>query len=591
LDIKRAFKRSTFKRFRQSLLQWLQTESLISNSLAVIVGVFTGLVIAFYGTLLELSHQLFFATNTEGTGYILILVPALGGLIVGLIVHFLIRTRRYDIEEVIEATALKGGKMSPRSAFLEVLASAVSIGSGGSVGKEAPVVLAGSGVGSSLAQLLRIHGNRVKILVGCGASGGIAAAYNAPLAGVVFVVEVILGELEARTFIPIVISAVFATLVASVVFDVKTIEVASYSFVNPVYESILYLGLGILAGVISVLLMRTLFGVHGFFDSLNVHPVIKPAIGGLFVGIAGFFYPQIFGVGYDVISAALNNQLVMELMLILIFLKIIAFSFTMGSGGSGGSIVPALFVGAMLGGSYGSVVHDMFPGMTAESGAYALVGMGAVFAGTSRAPLASILILFELTQDYSMILPVMLACVVSNLVSSSLNSESIFTEGLHRRGFTIRKGREIDIMESLLVRDAMKHNVQTVSENKNVGALIALMQSSRHAGFPVLDPNGKLCGIVTLKDVRDKVVHDELDKTINEICSKEVEIAYPDENLNTVLKRLAAKDIGRLPVVSRSDRTKLLGIITRSDIVKLYDKKILDKVQRLQKESTYSESE
>ncbi|MDG6244417.1 MAG: chloride channel protein [Methanolobus sp.] len=591
MDIKRAFERFTFKRLKQDLFQWLQTESLISNSLAVIVGVFTGLVIAFYGTLLELSHKLFFGTNTEGPGYFLILVPALGGLIVGLIVHFLIRTRRYDIEEVIEATALKGGKMSPRSAFLEVLASAVSIGSGGSVGKEAPVVLAGSGVGSSLAQILRIHGSRVKILVGCGASGGIAAAYNAPLAGVVFVVEVILGELEARTFIPIVISAVFATLVASVVFDVKTIEVASYSFVNPFYESILYLGLGILAGLASVLLMRTLYGVHGFFDSLNVHPVIKPAIGGLCVGIIGFFYPQVFGVGYDVISAALNNQLVMELMLILIFLKIIAFSFTMGSGGSGGSIVPALFVGAMLGGAYGSVVHDIFPGMTAESGAYALVGMGAVFAGTSRAPLASILILFELTQDYNMILPIMLACVVSNLVSSSLNSESIFTEGLHRRGFTIRKGREIDIMESLLVRDAMKHNVQTVSENKNVGALISLMQSSRHAGFPVLDPNGKLSGIVTLKDVRDKVIHDELDMTINEICSKEVETAYPDETLNTVLKRLAAKDIGRLPVVSRSERTKLLGIITRSDIVKLYDKKILDKVQRLQKESTQSESE
>ncbi|MEZ5336012.1 MAG: CBS domain-containing protein [Methanolobus sp.] len=188
-----------------------------------------------------------------------------------------------------------------------------------------------------------------------------------------------------------------------------------------------------------------------------------------------------------------------------------------------------------------------------------------------------------------MILPINAACVVSNVVSSSINSESIFTEGLHRRGFTIRKGREVDIMESLLVRDAMKHNVQTLSENKNVGALIALMQSSRHAGFPVLDSNGNLCGIVTLKDVRDKVEHGELEKTINEISSKDVEIAYPDESLNTVLKRLAAKDIGRLPVVSRSQNTKLLGIITRSDIVKLYDKKILDKVQRIQKEQSSME--
>ena len=564
----------------------MQTESLISNSLALVVGVLTGLTIVFYDRLLEFSHNSFQGILPESPGYFIILLPALGGLIVGIIVHFFIHTRRYDIEEVIEATALHGGRMSARNAFLEVLASIVSIGSGGSVGKEAPVVLAGSGVGSTLSQILKIHGNRVKVLIGCGAAGGIAAAYNAPLAGVVFAVEVILGELEASSFIPIVISAVFATLVSSVIFGVHTIEVSSYRLVNPFFESILYLLLGVLAGVVSAILMRALFGTHKIFDSLSIHPAIKPALGGLVVGLIGFFYPQVFGVGYDVITDSLNNGLALKLMLALIFLKIIAFSFTMGSGGSGGSIVPSLFVGAMLGGAYGSIVHGMFPMITAESGAYALAGMGAVFAGTSRAPLASILVLFELTRDYNMILPIMLACVVSNVVSSSIYSESIFTEGLHRRGFTIRKGREIDIMESLLVTDAMKHNIQTVSENKNVGALIALMQSSRHAGFPVLDSNGNLSGIVTLKDVRDKVGHDELNKTINEICSKDVEVAYPDETLNTVLKRLAAKDIGRLPVVSKTDKKKLLGIITRSDIVKLYDKKILDKVQRLQKDGT-----
>lgn len=576
--------KTAFKDLKQNLLQWLHTESLISNSLALVVGVLTGLAIVFYDSLLEISQNSFQGILPESQGYFIILLPALGGLIVGIIVHLFIHTRRYDIEEVIEATALHGGRMSVRNAFLEVLASIVSIGSGGSVGKEAPVVLAGSGVGSLVSQILKINGNRVKILIGCGASGGIAAAYNAPLAGVVFAVEVILGELEASSFIPIVISAVFATLVSSVIFGVRTIEVSSYQLVNPFFESILYLFLGVLAGVISAILMRALFGTHKFFDSLSIHPATKPAIGGLFVGLIGFFYPQVFGVGYNVITDALNNGLALNLMLALIVLKIIAFSFTMGSGGSGGSIVPSLFVGAMLGGAYGSIVHGIFPMLTAESGAYALAGMGAVFAGTSRAPLASILILFELTRDYNMILPIMLACVVSNVVSSSINSESIFTEGLHRRGFTIRKGREVDIMESLLVTNAMKHNVQTVSENKKVGALISLMQSSRHAGFPVLDSNGNLSGVVTLKDVRDKVGHDELNKTINEICSKDVEVAYPEETLNTVLKRLAAKDIGRLPVVLKTDRTKLLGIITRSDIVKLYDKKILDKVQRLQKE-------
>lgn len=565
---------------KRNINQWLQSESVMSNSLAVLVGTLTGLAIVLYDYALESSESLFFGSVYGYPRYYIILLPALGGLIVGVFTHLLIKTRRYDIEEVIEAITLRGGRISPRNAFLEVVASVITIGSGGSAGKEAPVVLAGSGIGSSLARLFGIHGNRVSILLGCGAAGGIAASFNAPLAGVVFAVEVILGELETKTFIPIVISAVFATLVSNTIFGVRVIEVSSYHLVSPFYESAFYLGLGILAGIFAVTLMRFLHSSHEYFDALKVNPLFKPAIGGLFVGIIGYFYPQVFGVGYDVIMDALSNELALNLMLALVVLKILAFSFTMGSGGSGGSIVPALFTGAMLGGAYGSIVHGAFPAITAESGAYALAGMGAVLAGTSHAPLAAILILFELTRDYNLILPIMLACVVSNLVSSSLNPESIFTEGLRKRGFNIRKGREVDIMESLLVRDAMKREVQTVSENKSVKALISLMQSSRHAGFPVLDPNGDLCGIVTLKDLRDKVKQDDLDRTINEISTKDVEVAYPDETLNTVLKRLAAKDIGRLPVVSRKDSRKLLGIITRSDIVNLYDKKVLDKVHQ-----------
>ncbi|WP_406660797.1 chloride channel protein [Methanolobus sp. ZRKC3] len=566
--------------FQHYFYQWVQNESIISNSLAVIIGLLTGIAIVIYDHAIEFSNQAFFG-NIEGQpGYYVILLPALGGLLVGALFHLSRGTRRYDIEHVIEATTLHGGRISAKNAFMEVLASVISIGSGGSVGKEAPVVLAGSGIGSSIARTLKIHGNRVKILIGCGASGGIAAAFNAPLAGVVFAVEVILGELEAKTFIPIVISAVFATLISNVVFGVRVIQVSNYELVSPFYESLLYLGLGMLAGVISVVLMRVLHIIHDFFENFKVHPIAKPAIGGLLVGLIGFFYPQVFGVGYHVINDALSNSIPLKVMLILIILKIFAFSFTVGSGGSGGSIVPAMFTGAMLGGAYGSIFHGAFPIITAESGAYALAGMGALLAGTSHAPLAAILILFEITRDYNLILPIMLACVASNVVSSSLNPESIFTEGLKRRGFIIRKGQEIDIMESVLVKDAMRRDVQTVSENKSVKALIALMQTSRHAGFPVLDSNGRLYGIVTLKDLRDKVEHNQLEKTIGEIASTDIETAYPDETLNNVLKRLAARDIGRLPVVSRSDERKLLGIITRSDIVKLYDKKVLDKVKK-----------
>lgn len=563
---------------KQSIIKWLSSESVFSNSLAVTVGVLTGIVIVLYDHALELSSELFFEPVYNAQHYYVIFIPAIGGLLVGIISHRFMKKQRYSIDNVIESATLYGGKMQPRTVFLEVLSSVISLGSGASAGKEAPVVLAGAGIGSAFAQMLKMRGNRLKILLGCGASGGIAAAFNAPLAGVVFSVEVILGELEAATLVPIVISAVFATLVSNVIFGVRPIQISYYELISPVHEAILYLVLGLFAGLTAVVLMRSLYKCRDFFNTLNIHPITKPAVGGLFVGLIGYFYPQIFGVGYDTISQVLENDITFNLLLVLLVLKIIAFSLSLGSGGSGGSFVPALFIGSMLGGAYGFIVNGLFPGVTSEPGAYALAGMGAVFTGISRAPLTAILVLFELTRNYGMVLPIMLACVLSNLVSSALHPESIFTESLRRRGFIIRKGKEVDIMESLKVADAMKREVQTISVNKKVEALIALMQSSRHAGFPVMDQEGRLWGIVTLKDIRDKVKQGELDKTISEIATSNLIIAYPDESLNTVLQRLATKDIGRLPVVSREDSRKILGIITRSDIVKLYDKTIVERM-------------
>lgn len=556
------------------------TESTISNSLAVLIGILTGLAIVLYDRLILQSNKLFFGTISDSPNYYVIFIPAIGGLLVGILANSFVKARRCDIEEVIEASTLHAGKLRTKNAFLEVLASIITIGSGGSAGKEAPGILAGAGIGSLVAQIFNISGNRLRIMVGCGASAGIAAAFNAPLAGVVFVVEVIFGELETKTFIPIVISAVFGTIVANLVFGVRHIQVSYYGLVSPLYESVLYLILGLLAGIVSALLIRSMYLFHDGFSKIPVHPMLKPAIGGLGVGLIGFFYPQIFGVGYNIITDVLANKFTLDILVILLFLKIITFSLTLGSGGAGGSIVPALFSGAMLGGAFGTVVHAAFPAITAQPGAYALVGMGAVLAGTARAPLTAMLILFELTMDYNLMLPLMFACVISNVTSSSLHSESLFTEGLRRRGFTIRKGHEVDVMESMLVRDAMKQHVQTVSENKNVGTLVSLMQSSRHAGFPVLDQKGKLCGIVTLEDVREKVKYGELDKMIGDIASHDLIVAYPDESLNTVLERLAMQDIGRLPVVSRFDDTELLGMITRSDVVNSYNKKVVSKVQK-----------
>jgi len=569
-----------YSNIRKYITRRFDIESAKINSIAILIGLLTGLVIGIYDRALLYFSTLFgmqrgFSVH-EFPPYYIMFMPALGGLIVGMLSHFLMK-RRYGVDGLIETVAIRGARLNLTDSLLEVFASIISISSGGSLGKEAPGIVGGAWTGALVGRVMKSPEKRLQTLLGCGAAGGIAAVFSAPLAGVVFVVEVIYGELETSTFIPIVISSVFATLVSNSIIGIELLQIPSYALVSPYRELGLYLVFGLLAGIVSTLLIRTLYYTKDLFSGIPVHPIFKPALGGLVVGMIGLFYPRVLGMGYGVITDALNNQFTFKLLLILLILKIIVFSLSLGSGGFGGTIIPSLFVGTMLGGAFGTIIDMLYPGMTAGPGAYALVGMGAVFAGSTRAPLTAILILFELTRDYNLILPLMFACVLSNVMSSALYPESIFTEGLRRRGIKIRKGREIDIMTSIPVKAAMITSVQTVSEDKSVEILEALMKASRHIGFPVVDSKGKLSGIVTLSDLRNKVKPGEVGKKIGEIATREVEVAYPDETLDTALKRLASKQIGRLPVVDREDKTKLLGIITRSDIVNAYNKKVVEK--------------
>ena len=569
-----------FSRLKKYITRRFDIESAKINSIAILIGLLTGLVIGIYDRALLYFSTLFgmqrgFSVH-EFPSYYVIFMPALGGLIVGMISYFLMK-RRYGVDGLIETVAIHGARLNLIDSFLEVFASIITISSGGSLGKEAPGILGGAGTGAFVGQILKSPEKRLRILLGCGAAGGIAAVFSAPLAGVVFVVEVIYGELETSTFIPIVISSVFATLVSNSIIGIETLQIPSYSLVSPYKELGLYLVFGLLAGIVSTILIRTLYYTKDMFSKIPIHPIFKPALGGLAVGVIGLFYPRVLGMGYDVITDALNNQFTFKLLIILLFLKILTFSLSLGSGGFGGTIIPSLFTGTMLGEAFGTVVNVLYPGMTAGPGAYALVGMGAVFAGTTRAPLTAILILFELTRNYNLILPLMFACVLSNVMSNALYPESIFTEGLRRKGIKIREGREVDIMTSILVKDAMVTSVQTVSEEKSVETLEALMRVSRHIGFPIVDSKGKLSGIVTLSDLRNKVKSGEISKKIGDIAARNVEVAYPDETLDAALKRLASKQIGRLPVVDKEDKTKLLGLITRSDIVNAYNKKVVER--------------
>ncbi len=526
------------------------------------------------------------ATSGWGKAYVVI-IPALGGMLVGPLVYFFAREAKgHGVPEVMEAVALKGGRIRPRVAVIKSLASAFSIGSGGSVGREGPIVQIGSALGSSIGQILRLSEDRIRNLVACGAAGGIAATFNAPIAGVIFALEVILGEFTIQGFSTVVISSVAASVIGRVVFgDIPGFIIPTEYGITSLWEFLFFPILGALAALIGFIYTRSIYWAEDLFDSLRKVPEwVKPAVGGALLGGFAFVYPaltdvtwdrvpQVYNVGYNIIENALANHLLLGAAITLLFAKLIATSLTIGSGGSGGVFAPSLFIGAMLGASFELGLKSVFPNIVAPEGAYALLGMAAMFAASAHAPITSVLILFELTGDYRLILPLMLTVVVATLISQRLmRGESIYTLKLSRRGVRIKRGRDIDIMDAVLVRDVMETKHTTVNYNVPVASLASLFLQTNQHSFVVLNDDSKLYGIVSLNDYRRVSENESSLKNlqIKDIATRSLVTAFPDETLRVVLQRMAPRDLSRIPVVSREDQHQLLGVIRRNDVVRAY---------------------
>ena len=415
--------RSHLARLLQDTLRSLSARDYSFNLfLAVIIGIIGGYGAVGFRYAIAGVQRLAYGTVEPGFSfilglpwYLLLLIPVLGGLIVGPIVTFLAtEAKGHGVPEVMASVATSGGIIRGRVAAAKVVASAVSIGSGGSAGSEGPIVQIGSAVASKLSQLLRVSPRRMKTFVGCGAAAGIAATFNAPVAGMLFAVEIILGDFRVAQLSPIILSSVTATAVSRAYLgSAPAFAVPGYELVSPV-ELLYYVVLGVAAALVAVAFARTLSASESFFERLRFPDWLKPAIGGLVIGIFGVVgLPHVFGVGYEFIEEALSGHLALSLMLILILAKIVATSATLGSGGSGGILAPSLFIGAMTGGVVWYTASSISPSIVTSSyGAYALVGMAAVVASVTRAPLQAILILFELTGGYEVILPLMLSSII-----------------------------------------------------------------------------------------------------------------------------------------------------------------------------------
>jgi len=510
-----------------------------------------------------------------------ITIPALAGIVVGPLVYFLAREAKgHGVPEVMEAVALKGGRMRMRVIFVKAIASAASIGAGASVGREGPIIQMGSGIGSVISQWFKLHEDKIKICVGCGAAAGISATFNAPMAGVMFAQEIILDKFTASSFIPMVISSVSATAISQIFLgNVPAFTVPTYQMKNPL-ELFLYVLLGIVAALAALLFVKTLYKSEDVFDAWKWFPEwLKPVIGGLIIGAIGLKLPQILGVGYDTISNTFLGKYGLWLLLALGFSKVIATSLTLGSGHSGGIFAPSLFMGATFGGAFGLIVKQLFPTIVGNPGAYAIVGMGAVVAGATQAPITAILIIFEMTRDYSLILPLMIAIVISTAIFNYFSKGNIYTLKLLRRGINIKSGIDVDIIKKIKVKDIMIFPDHIISENDKVGNVIKLMHDSKHNSFPINDDKGKLKGIITLDDIRDAPVKGIMDLPVAEIMSTKLIVAFPDETIDTAFVKLRRHDIGHLPVVSRDEPDMLVGFITRTDLILAYDEELLIKAE------------
>jgi CIC family chloride channel protein len=565
--------------------RWQPPETVVLVGTALLVGLGSGFGAVIFRWLINGFTTLSFTTAGSVLSfmgrYYVIIIPAIGGLFVGPMIYFFAREAKgHGVPEVMEAVAIRGGQIRPIVVVVKALASSICIGSGGSVGREGPIVQIGSALGSTLGQILHMSDDRIRNLVACGAAGGIAATFNSPIAGVIFALEIILGEFSMGYFSTVVISSVTASVIGRIFMgNVPAFPVPPYSMVSP-WELLLYAGLGMVAAVVAIIFVWTLYKFEDLLDAWTFPEYLKPVVGGLVIGGIGLYFPQLFGVGYETIEKALLNEIVWGTLLGLIFLKILATSITIGSGGSGGVFAPSLFIGAMLGGVYGLAVHHWLPDITASPGAYALVGMAAVFAAAARAPITAVIILFEMTDDYHIILPLMLATVISTLLAEHLSRESVYTLKLVRRGIRLERGRDIDVMQGITVGEAMTAEPDTVPANMNLSDLMTEFNATHHHGFPVLNGKGELYGVVTIQDLGAALAREDANNlTAADIATTSPLLAYLDEPLWAALKRLGARDVGRLPVVDRNNPCKLVGLIRRDDIIRAYNTAIMRRME------------
>ena len=510
-------------------------------------------------------------------GWLVILVPALGGLIVGLMARYGSKAiRGHGIPEAMEQVLTNESRIPPRLTFLKPVSAAIAIGTGGPFGAEGPIIATGGALGSLVGQLLKTSAVERKTLLAAGAAAGMSATFGSPVSAVLLAVELLLFEFRPRSIIPVALASATAAGVRMALVGSAPVF-AMPQLAQPSGEALaFYILLGAVIGVVATGVTRAVYAVEDLFEKLPIHWMWWPAIGGLVVGGVGYFSPRTMGVGYDNIEHVLSGSLTGQALLVLFVLKFVSWSIALGSGTSGGTLAPLFTIGGGLGATLGALVAATSPGLGIDPRIAGLVGMAAIFAGASRALLASVVFAFETTLQPLGLLPLLGGCTAAFLVSCLLMRNTIMTEKIARRGVRVPSEYAADFLDQVCVAEFAAKEVIAFAASDTLAHLRKWFESgvpgSQHRGFPVVDARGRLLGVVTRREITDPSALAEL--PVEQLLQRAPAVAFDDSSLREAADLMVSQGVGRLPVVSRAAPTQVIGILTRSDLLAAHARRL-----------------
>ena len=556
----------------------------IVSLLAVAIGVMAGLAAIGFRYAIDFVQRLGFGFSGERVASLasalpewrILLVPTAGGLLIGLFVHVFMPGRRpHGVADVIEANALRGGRMSLMTGWKAALVSAVSIGAGASVGREGPVVHLGASLGAWASKRLHLGRTASRTLLGCGVAAAVAASFNVPIAGTFFALEVVVGHYALTAFAPIVIASVIGTMVSRMHYgDFPAFILPKATTIASFWEFPAFALLGVVCAVMAIIFMRSIMWTEDMMDRTPVPRWARPALGGLAVGVIALMYPHVLGVGYEATDAALSELYPLGLLVALVALKMAATAISLGCGFGGGVFSPSLFIGAMVGGAYGILATSAFPDLSSGHGAYTIIGMGAVAGAVLGAPISTILMVFELTNDYAITIAVMIATSIASLITQQTRGHSFFTWQLDRRGIAVKGGQDVGLLRAIKARDLIAENFATVAPEAPIATVRERLQRAPWGELFVTDADGRLSGVITFSDLHDAAFDTSLDATLvaHDVARKSPAVLSADDDLESALGAYGASGEANLPVVEDRETMRLIGVAPQHEVMLAYQR-------------------